>query len=86
MQHGATVTPRVRGEWWHAFQDGVRLLDYTASPAHRISARGLEARPARAVLGSTLRLPSAWMFDPEMALRVNGPRSVMLRKGLQKEF
>lgn len=87
----ATVTPRVRAEWRHEFQDtGIQFLDYADIPGpsqYSIGTTGWQRDQFELSLGSTLKLPSAWVFDLEMALRgASGERSGTLRAKVSKEF
>lgn len=87
----ASVTPRVRAEWRHEFEDGgIQFLDYADIPGpsqYSLGTTGWQRDQFELSLGSTLKLPSAWVFDLEMALRgASGERSGTLRAKISKEF
>lgn len=86
-----SITPRVRAEWRHEFEDGdVQFLDYAdiaGSSQYSLSTTGWQRNQFELSLGSALSIPSAWVFDLELGLRGgSGELSQTLRAKISKDF
>lgn len=86
-----SITPRLRGEWRHEFQDGgIQLLDYAdiaGESQYSLAATNWKRDQFSLSVGGSLMLRNAWVFDLDLELRkATGERSGALRGKITKEF